>query len=1415
MLKTLPFAKYPSAGIFFVMLLILSGFNAAAQSITQNAVPSAVTGGMQITVEGTNLTGGVVRVNNVAATTVSNNGTKIVAKVPTITLSAGQTSALVPVVVNKNTVNYPAGSITYKVPLPTNTNNAKITRVITDFQGYWSSNNTTTVASAQPDRQHSVMAVEYGGITYSTGVNNATLTSKGVTYTAGDFRALPVASIAGNTPSNASASNFFAMATRMDGSATAAIPTAPEVAGRKAKDVLIDGIKGLGLGTGITNFAPSAQMEFVVSDIANSRINDAEPDIIVSQIAEPTSSASDVFYFVDANGGLVGNPVSVQMSNVPAIGTYKLDLFNITFNTSYDQATLTTGNNANGTRDIRLVGYKLSDFGITTTNNSAIAGFRIVPSGISDPAFIAYNANSLLIPAPRFINQPVSRVACTGQGRSAIFSVTTSGNNITYQWKKNGENLTDGGNISGATTRSLTITNVSVSDVAFYTVEISNAAGTVLSNAAYLNTIIAVQPANNTACLNSPGPYVEVIANGLSLTYQWYSNTTNSNSGGTAIPGATSAIYTPPASALGTTYYYVVIQNSGQGCATETSTAAAFTVGAAANSGTAYIGGTAGTNSNVTTTSICTGSSTIVRSVGATASGATYQWEQSTDGVAGWNTVSGGSGSNTVNYTTPNLTATTYYRLRIKTSSCEVYSNILTVRVGIDAGTISGNQIICEGTTTNVTISGTTGTIQWQRSTDGETGWANVSGGSGGTTATYTTPQLSATTYYRAVVSGGTCGSFTSNVITVAVTPAPVAGTISANQEICGSGDATVTLTGSTGAIQWQSSTDGTNWTNISDAVVDSYTATNLTTTTYFRAILKSGTCNDVTSGVTIVTVNHSFIWTGAVSSNWNVAGNWSCNRIPTLEDDVIIPLRANQPVVTDNVIALGKTLTVLADAVVTVNPMRNIHILGAITVASTGNVVVSSTANLIQDAAGTTNTNTGTITVKRDSSPLYRQDYTLWSTPVEGQKLFQFSPQTLNTRFYTYNPETDLYMMVPDLNAQATTTFTTGVAYLIRMPNANSAPGYNAGTTAIILNQEFKGVPNNGTYTIPVSLALNRYNGIGNPYPSAINVTDFIDGNNTRLDNLGTLYFWRKKNNNANTSYATLTKFAYSENNAEGGDTGSPYFVDGNQANWIINPGQGFIIRATPGTNNVTFTNAMRRAANNTQYFRNGNTPLQSSQFKLNIVSGAEFGQTVIGYSDATTANLDYGYDGILINDGNTAIYTSAENTDLSIQAKGQFEITDVVPVSYRVTNPGTYNLSLKSLSGVFAGTQKIFVKDNVTNVTHNLKDSDYSFTTQAGTFVNRFEIVYQNVALGTGDNVFNAEQVVVYKQESNLNINSGTAEIKDVKLFDTRGRLVHEVKNINASSAVISNIAVQEQVLIVQITTAEGAIVSKKVVY
>jgi Alpha-L-arabinofuranosidase B, catalytic len=78
------------------------------------------------------------------------------------------------------------------------------------------------------------------------------------------------------------------------------------------------------------------------------------------------------------------------------------------------------------------------------------------------------------------------------------------------------------------------------------------------------NTMVYKQPAttDQNECKGKTAIPISVEASGLNLTYQWFSNTTNSNFGGTIINGATSSSYVPSTSTVGTSYYYVEISSS-------------------------------------------------------------------------------------------------------------------------------------------------------------------------------------------------------------------------------------------------------------------------------------------------------------------------------------------------------------------------------------------------------------------------------------------------------------------------------------------------------------------------------------------------------------------------------------------------------------------------------------------------------------------------------------------------------------------------------------------------------------------------------------------------------------------------------------------------------------------------------------
>ncbi|MGD0016745.1 MAG: immunoglobulin domain-containing protein [Verrucomicrobiia bacterium] len=91
---------------------------------------------------------------------------------------------------------------------------------------------------------------------------------------------------------------------------------------------------------------------------------------------------------------------------------------------------------------------------------------------------------------PMITSQPQSLTVTNGN--PAAFSVTASGiAPLIYQWQKDGTNLVNGGNVSGATTNTLTLSTTTTNDDGNYTVIITNTYGSVTSSVATL-TVLSV-----------------------------------------------------------------------------------------------------------------------------------------------------------------------------------------------------------------------------------------------------------------------------------------------------------------------------------------------------------------------------------------------------------------------------------------------------------------------------------------------------------------------------------------------------------------------------------------------------------------------------------------------------------------------------------------------------------------------------------------------------------------------------------------------------------------------------------------------------------------------------------------------------------------------------------------------------------
>jgi hypothetical protein len=117
--------------------------------------------------------------------------------------------------------------------------------------------------------------------------------------------------------------------------------------------------------------------------------------------------------------------------------------------------------------------------------------------------------------------------------------------------------------------------------------------------------------------------------------------------------------------------------------------------------------------------------------------------------------------------------------------------------------------------------------------------------------------------------------------------------------------------------------------------------------------------------------------------------------------------------------------------------------------------------------------------------------------------------------------------------------------------------------------------------------------------------------------------------------------------------------------------------------------------------------------------------------------------------------------------------------------------------------------------NTIHNLTEGSYPFASEIGTFNSRFEIIYQSTTLGVTNPGFNENQVIIYKTPSSeLSINTGSVIMSSVKIYDITGKLLFEKKGIDSSQTLLT-LGSTTEVLLVQITSSEGVIVTKKVLF
>ncbi|RTY93907.1 YDG domain-containing protein [Flavobacterium sp. GT3R68] len=774
-------------------------------------------------------------------------------------------------------------------------------------------------------------------------------------------------------------------------------------------------------------------------------------------------------------------------------------------------------------------------------------------------------------------------------------------------------------------------------------------------------------------------------------------------------------------------------------------------------------------------------------------------WTPNTDlytDAAATTLYSGGS-SSTV-YAKPSASVT--YSATATANSC-TSSNTVSLTVNpLPTATISGTATVCyNASAPNITFTGASGTAPY-------TFTYNINGGSNQTvtttagnsvTVSVPTGTSGAFAYNLVSIAGQFCSQAQTGSATVTVkTPAGITSVTAASNPVCSGATTTLTANGITGdnaSVTWWTGTGGTG-TNLETG------STFVAGAGTYYAYVTADCGSSAEASITVTNVTNS--WTGAISTSWNDIGNWSCGSIPTLSTVVLIPAVTNQPVIATS--ASAYNLTINAGATLSVSSGNNLTVTDAI--VNAGTMTIENNANLIQinDVA-----NTGAITVKRNSALQVRLDHTLWSSPVANQNLFAFSPQTLTNRFYVYNTATNTYVTT---GLSAASIFTPAKGFAVRAPN-------NYTTTPQVWLGIFSGVPNNGATSYTLETSGTGYNLVGNPYPSAINGTTFVNATNNPAIN-GTLYFYAHTlTMNASGQFPAGTNYAL-WNSGSGGTSATlgTSGVPANVPNGIIHAGQGFLVKAT-SSGTANFTNAMRVGDNANQFFKTNMTtaaPLERHRlwFNLTDATGSTFNQIMIAYAEGATEAVDRDYDGLAYGNNGSALSSKIGGQDFTIQGRSlPFNSADVVSLGFKAATAGNYTITLAMMDGLFLDAQEVFIRDLTTGLVHNIKTAPYTFYSDAGTFDARFEVVYSNT-LTVSNNTFDKASVIVYKNQGVFHVNTKAITMKEIVVFDIHGRMIFKQSGINSNTAILSGLNTSTAALLFKIVSENEETVTVKVI-
>ena len=493
------------------------------------------------------------------------------------------------------------------------------------------------------------------------------------------------------------------------------------------------------------------------------------------------------------------------------------------------------------------------------------------------------------------------------------------------------------------------------------------------------------------------------------------------------------------------------------------------------------------------------------------------------------------------------------------------------------------------------------------------------------------------------------------------------------------------------------------------------------------------------------------------------------------------------------------------------VNTGANLSITNNLLVVSNalvnnGTLRMVGTSQLIQTHVNTANvTGTGTLYIDQTSqtASIYRYDY--WSSPVveNGETTYRIGQVMKDGTTPTSAASTLTNInFVGGYNSANTSPISIASYWLYSYTNGawnatgntgalNSGEGYLLKGPGVVQNYTFSGVPNDGTITTGITENTSKL--VGNPYPSALDATKFIQDNTAVID--GSLYFW-EHTGEARTSteteghnkggyqggYATRNITMGVAATAITGTDGlgsASYRVPGR----YIAVGQGFFVGAT-STGSLTFRNSQRSYqtidGSNSIFFKGSKiqtTTLPILKIGLDYTNTKQVKlhrQIGISFKEGNTYGHESGYDSEIydLNTQDDDIYwefgTEKKYVIAGVEA---FNIALEIPIVLQIKSETPVTIRLDAFENI-QGSICLF--DAVTNSYTDLKKSTgVQLNLAKGTYNSRFYLSFKEATLNLDTyNTSSDIQLYYSKDTGSLNIESQQDVLKRITIYNLLGQ-------------------------------------------